>query len=479
LDNYLPEMPWRAEWVGGAVLVLCVAAGWSIFRGATAGPRHPKVQFVGIAAIGALTVGMWIGIAMAAELGAVLLASGGGLSVWAVLLRLGLTWRNHVRPTMVPAFLAVLAAVFGWYQPTATTVVLLLILIWARRTRRAATARVDQQMNILFTRIQSLTHVDAASYVVEIWLARYRAKVDDIELLALVERSRERSAILPRARCLAISAYSVRLLTKLADEAVDERLRTDRAAVSRRSWIRVLTRVFLHQLLQRTGIIPIAKLFTGLVLAIPPARRNSWFGEAERNGQEVAKPNPHTYVADLTMRLPSIPEKQDMDAVQDQVRQDAARAGPVWLAAVAARAEQYRQEGSTSGGNRAAMLCEAIWSVHEEVLSARPEHCDVFDQLRVQLPDLLADLSIQGMSIDKERGCLIITLSGVPKTFDELSSATNGSHAPYGAVVETRDRREWVLRRLETAVAEQMHMVFAKNEVWRVAPGPVASKDSN
>jgi hypothetical protein len=73
-----------------------------------------------------------------------------------------------------------------------------------------------------------------------------------------------------------------------------------------------------------------------------------------------------------------------MDAVHDQIRQDTARAGPVWLAAVAALAEQYRQEGSPAeGDDRAVMICEAIWLVYEEVLSARPEHYDVFDQLRV------------------------------------------------------------------------------------------------
>jgi hypothetical protein len=461
-------MRWRAEWVGGAVLVLCVAASWSISRGATAGRRYPQARFVGVAALGALTVGMWIGSAMHSELGALLLAAGCCLSVWSVLLRLEVTWRNHVRPTTVPALLAVLAAVFGWYQPSTTAMALLLILIWARRTHRVATARVDQHMNPLLTRVQSLTHTDAASYVVQIWFARFRARADNVELLALAERSRERSAILPRARSLAIAADSVRLLTKLADEGVDERLRTDGAAVSRRSWIRVLTREFLQQVLQWTGIVPLAKLFTGLVLAIPPARRTASFGEAEQYGHEATKPDPQTYVTDLTQRLPSVPEKHDMDAVHYQVRQDAAGAGPVWLAAVAARAEQYRQEGSASGGgDRAVMMCEAIWSVFEEVLGTRPEHYDVFDQLRPQLPNLLTGLSVRGMFIDKERRCLIIMLRGMPQTFEELNSATNGGHAHYGVVVETRDRRQWVLRSLEVAVAEEMHLVFANTDVSR------------
>ena len=456
-------MLWRPESVGGAVVLLAAAACWSISRGATAGRRYLPVRLIGIAALVVLAAGMWIGSAMHVELGAVLLAAGCCFSVWSVLLRVGVTWRNHVRSMTVPALLAVLAAGVGWYQPGATAMALLLILIWARRTRRAATARVDQHLNPLLTRVQSSTSVGAARYVVEIWFARFRTKADHVELLTLAERSRERSAILPHARSLAIVADSLRLLTKLADEAVGERLRTERAAVSRRSWIRVLTREFSRQALRRTGIIPLAKLLTGLLLAVPLARKNAWSGEAERYGQPAAMPDPQMYVADLTTRLPSIPEKQDIDPVHDQVRQDATRAGPVWLAAVAARAEQCRQETSASGGgDRAAMLCEAIWSVYEEALSARPEQYDVFDQLRLQLPNLLAGLSVQGMSIDEEHECLIITFGGFPKTFDELSSATDSGHARYGVAVETRDRRQWVLRSLEAAAAEEMHLVFAR-----------------
>jgi hypothetical protein len=97
------------------------------------------------------------------------------------------------------------------------------------------------------------------------------------------------------------------------------------------------------------------------------------------------------------------------------------------------------------------MLCEMIWSVYEEALGARPEHYNVFDQLRLQLPDLLAGLSVQGMSIDEERGYLIVTSRGLPKTFDELSAATNGGHARYGVVVETRDRRQWFLRSVQVS----------------------------
>jgi hypothetical protein len=466
LDNYLPIMPWRPESVGAAVLLLAAAACWSISRGATAGRRYLAVRLIGIAALVALAAGMWIGTAMHVELGAVLLAAGCCLSVCSVLLRLGITWRNHVRPTTVPALLAILVAGFGWYQPVATVMVVLLILIWARRTRRAATARVNKHLNLLLTRVHSSTYVGAARYVVEIWFARFRTKADDVELLTLAKHSRERSAILPHARSLAIADDSLRLLTKLADEAVDERLRTDRAAVSGRSWIRVLTREFLGQGLQRTGIIPFAKLLTGLLLAVPLARKNAWFDEAERCGQEAAVPDPQMYVADLTTRLPSVPQKHDMDRVHDQVRQDATRAGPVWLAAVAARAERYRHEGSASGvTDRASMLCEAIWSVYEEALSARPEHFDLFDQLRVQLPDLLAGLSVQRMSRDEEGGCLIITLRGLPKTFEELSSATNSGHARYGVVVETRDRRQWLLRSLDAAAAEEMHLVFASTDI--------------
>jgi hypothetical protein len=111
------------------------------------------------------------------------------------------------------------------------------------------------------------------------------------------------------------------------------------------------------------------------------------------------------------------------------------------------------------------MICEAIWSVYEEVLSARPEHYDVFDQIRPQLPHLLTGLSIQRMSIDEERGYLIVTLRGMPQTFEELSS--DGGEAQYRVVVETRDRRQWVLRSLEVAVAEEMHLVFAKTDVSR------------
>ena len=144
-------MRWRAEWVGGAVLVFCVAASWSICRGATAGRAYPQVRLVGVAVLGALTVGMWIGSTVNSGLGALLVAAGCCLSVWSVLLRLRVTWRNHVRPTTVPAVLAVMTAVFGWHQPAITAMAFLLILIWARRIRQAAAVGVDQQMNALVT----------------------------------------------------------------------------------------------------------------------------------------------------------------------------------------------------------------------------------------------------------------------------------------------------------------------------------------
>ena len=466
LNNYLPVIRWPVEWVGVAVLVLLAAAGWSMSRGGTTDRKYPPVRLIGIAALGALTAGMWIGIAKHVEFGAVVLAVGCCLSVLSVFLQLGLTWRSHIRCTTVPALLAVLAAIFGWYQPVATAMVLLLILIWARRIRRAASGRVDQHMNRLFTRVHPLTRVEAARYVVEIWFARFRAEADDADLLALAQRSRERSAILPRARSSAIAADSFRLLTHLADEALDERLGTARAAVSKTSWIRVLARDFSAQALRQTGIVRLAKLFFALLLAVPPARRNAWFGKAKRYEQEVAKPDPQTYVADLTVHLPCIPSKSDMDAVREKVWQDAATAGPLWLVAVAARAEQYRQERSASGGrDGGTMLCETIWSVYEDALGARPDHYNVFDQLRLQLPDLLAGLSVQGLSIDEERGCLIMTSLGLPKTFDELSAATERGQTRYGVVVETHDRREWVLRSIEVEAAVTMHLVFGRFDI--------------
>ena len=105
------------EWVGVGVLLCAIAAVWTLIAGSPAGWQGPSARVVGLSALGTILFAIWFGVSVHLLIGAVILAVGCALSFWSVLLRFGISWRQHIRPGMTPAFIVILSAVGMWFAP--------------------------------------------------------------------------------------------------------------------------------------------------------------------------------------------------------------------------------------------------------------------------------------------------------------------------------------------------------------------------
>jgi hypothetical protein len=86
------------------------------------------------------------------------------------------------------------------------------------------------------------------------------------------------------------------------------------------------------------------------------------------------------------------------------------------------------------------IVAEVLWGVHEAAIGPRPFRYDLYDQVRLQVPEMVERSSIRDVHV--EDGALIMQLEGLPRAFHELG----GNHV----VVQTPDDCSWSFRRLET-----------------------------
>ena len=437
------------EWVGVAVMGFLSGAVWAVVRGSRPGYTGPSARIVGSAALAVILGAMWLGASVEPLLGAVILAVGCGLALWAVLLGLGVSWRGHIRPGIVPVLLAVVVGLGFALWPRVTAVAVILIALWAHRTYRRTAMAVDANLRQLATRALALSHVEAATYLTSAWFQRFAPRASNMVLLALAQRGRAGIAGLPRARAFMHSSDALLRISTLAGDAVDQRLRTDESAARESSWVRVMTREFFAQLLHRTGVAWFFCLLSDLLLATAPAKHETWAERARRSSIPV--PDPEGYVVALVADLPARLHQDDIDALRNRVSKDADNGGPDWLAAVALWAERWREEATYPNRDlRLEMAVEVIWGVYEAALGPRPARFDYFDQVRLQLPELIEGSSVREISVAD--GMLTFHLNGMPRVFHELGSSSH-------LILQTEDGREWTFRQLET-VESGVQLVF-------------------
>lgn len=422
------------EWVGVAVLLLGAGAIWSIYRGSR--PIYPFVsaRTVGLLAIATIMVGFWAGIAVHIVLGSVVLATGCGLSIWGFLLSFGVSWRQHIRPSIIPAIIVIAVAASSAQWPRPTAAILLLTAWWVRRTHRKMRGEIDWQLSQVITRLLVLAHVDTATFVIETWFERFRLRSTDLAVLTLAARARERAVLLPRSRHVLTAAEALDVLAIVAGEALDRRLRTDHSSTRPSSWVRILAKELSGELLRKSGVVAFSRLLMSVLLAVPPSAKQT---QPEPPVVEIA-PDSEGYVVERVADMPARPTLREARALRRQTAADAATAGPNWLASISAHAERWREEAH-KGEQRLELVTEVVWSVYEDTIGWRPIQYDLFYQLSLQAPELIEGLSIREAVV--EDGVLCLRLNGVPTTFHGSVSAV---------VLEDRRRNRWTFRKLET-----------------------------
>ena len=428
------------EWVGVGVLLCAIAALWTSIRGSRPDWHGPSVRVAGLSALAAILFGIWFGVSIHLLIGAVILAGGCALSFWSVLLWFGIGWREHIRPGMTPAAIVMVCIIGMGLAPRSTATVLVLIAWWARRTVQNATHNIDHQLNALSTRALALTNPEAAAYLTNAWFQRFAPHASNLSLLVLAAKAKERTLALPRARRIMHASDAFLRLATFTEGAVDQRLRTDRSACRTTSWIRVLARELFQQSVHRTGIVAMLRFLSDLVLAVPPAPHDTW---AERRGENIAAvPDPEGYAVALIADMPASVRPADLDTLRDRITRDAHSGGPEWLTQVATRAECLREETPNPERDlRIEIVAEVLWGVYESSIGPRPTRFDLYDQVRLQMPELVERSSVREVRVERES--LVMQLEGMPRAFHEL-----GRGNP--VIVHTPDDITWSFRQLET-----------------------------
>lgn len=433
------------EWVGVGVLLCALMALWTSVAGSKPGWYGPSARTVGLVSLSAILVGIWFGISIHLLIGAVILGSGCILSLWSLLLRIGISWRQHIRPAITPTFLILLTTSGMWFAPRVTIFAMIIVGYWTRGTIRRATHAVDQQLNSLSTRALALTNYEAADYLTNAWFQRFAPHASNLTLLALAAQARERTHALPRARRIMHASDAFLRLATYAEGAVDQRLRTDAAAARNSSWIRVLTLEFVRQTMHRSGLVAFFGLISDLLLAIPPQPRNLWDSVPVKEG---SVPDPEGYAVALIADMPPAVMAEDLSVLRDRVTRDSHAGGREWLTRVATRAECLREETPNPERDlRIEIVAEVLWGVYESSIGPRPSRYDLYDQVRLQTPELVERSAVREVRVERES--LIMQLDGMPRAFHEL-----GRGNP--VLVHTPDDMTWSFRRLETTDAGVM-----------------------
>lgn len=459
ISNLAPLRLRPAEWVGVCVLVLAVIAVWAIFHRSRLPAHTSRARRCGGIALALITLAIWVGVATRIEiLAAIILTCGAIFSLSAVFLSLGMTWRGHLRPALTPIFLGIAILIAAWFALPSTIAVVLLAAIWMWRRRRQTLLDVDREIHNLLTRVLAIQYEDAAQYLVHSWFQRHEREASTLSLLALAERVKETLIILPVGSSTAIVTKSLEAVDQLASPALDARLGTDGAAGRPTSWIRVLTGLLLRTLVRNSGVGPLLRFLTNLLLAVPPKRKRQ---EEGADQDQAAVPEPTQYVAGLIESLPVTPTKSDLERMIERVKLDSERIGEKWLLAVASAAEQKRQQSPRARREyRTELVAEVLWALHESLVGPRPDHYDVFDQLRLQVPELLDGLAVHDVAIEKDTGALNLSLQGLPLNFLELSASKSKVNPKHPITVETRDHRRWQFERVHVGDEQTVQMTF-------------------
>jgi hypothetical protein len=461
LEQFLPKGISGPEWVGPALLLFVIAAGWNSVRAPSPFRDLRPARLYAIASLCTIVFGVWIGASLQPLLGTLLLAAGCALAVWSVLVSFGITWRNHLRPGVTPALLTIIALAAAIFWPRTVASVVILMLWWAAGVRRRARRAVDRQIENILTRVLVLTHTESAEYYVAEWFARFEPRASNLELLSLATGARDRIRMFPRSRRLSIATDSLEVLAKLAGTCLDLRLHTDETVGRTTSWVRVQTGDLLNRTAHGSGIPRFLRFLSALMLANPPSREETWADRAMGGGATAIPPDPEGYVVNIVAELPPIPSAQDLWAVREQVLRECEKSGPDWLSRLSDWAEQWREQTSAEGRDRRIeVVAEVLWAIYERDIGPRPSHYELFDQLRLQVPELLDGLSVRDARLDERSGLLLLRVNGMPKSFDQLTSPSHGSRTTSHIVLQSRDGRCWVLKRLEVATENEVLIVF-------------------
>jgi hypothetical protein len=465
LQQFLPAGLHGPEWVGPVVLLFVVAATWNAVRAPSPFRDLRPARLHAIGSLFAIVFGVWIGVSLHPLAGAALLGFGCCLALWSVLLSFGITWRNHIYPGVLPAVLLIAAFLLGLRWPRLVGLFVLVILWGAGIVRRSVRKAADREIKNILSRVLVLTHIESAEYFIGEWFARFGRRASNLQLLTIASSANERVRLYPRARPVSIATDSLALLGALAGSRLDQRLHTDDAGGRTTSWIRVQARDLVNRSIEQSRIPQLLKFLSALMLAIPPARQESWANRALDGGSFVnpaaSPPDPEGYIVNIIAELPRFPSGQDLQTVRDQVLRECVKSGPDWLSRLADWAEQWREQTSAQGRDRRIeVVAEVIWGIYEADIGPRPIRYELFDQLRLQLPDLLDGLSIREARLDERYDILLLSVSGMPKRFDELTPASDGGRTGNSIVLEGRDNRRWTLKRLEVAAEDEVLIVF-------------------
>jgi hypothetical protein len=397
--------------------------------------------------------------------GAVLLGFGCCLAIWSVLQSFGVTWRNHIYPGVLPAVLLLMVLIAGFRWPRTTALFVAFLLWWAGITRRRAAKKVDREIKNILSRVLVLTHIESAEYFIREWFTRFDRHASDLKLLTMASATNERVRVYPRARPVSIATDSLALIAALAEARLDQRLRTDDAGGRTTSWVRVQARDLVRRFVEESRVPHLLKFVSAVMLAIPPARKESWTDRAVGGGEvsnpAADPPDPEGYVVNIIAELPRFPSEEDLQALREQVLRECVKSGPDWLSRLADLAELWREQTPAHGRDRRIeVVAEVIWGIYEADIGPRPMRYELFDQLRLQLPELLDALPVREVRLDERSDVLLLRVSGMPKRFDELTPASDGGRSGSSIVLEDREGREWVLKRLEVAADDEVLIVL-------------------
>lgn len=357
-------------------------------------------------------------------------------------------------------FAAILAVGSVWPRATGATV--LLLGLWAFTVIHIANAEADRQLKRLLTRAAILRHVEPATHLVHVWFARTMRNADLTVLLAIAHKARETISILPRLRAVSNARGSLTLLTSLIDQVLERSLRTDNASDRTTSWVRILTRRLFRNLIRKTGLAAAAQLLSAVLLAVPPARGEGW-GEGALEESANTTPDTDEYLKTVLAALPVDASEASLVRVREQLQADGSRTGSRWFTAVASRAEKWRQQAPPAERDcRLELLGEVLWGVYEDNAGPRPMHFDLYDQLRLQLPDLIEGLSVDSLEVDESNQELALKLHGFPAAFQDLTFSAGRRQTGSDLVLQTRDERRWVFERLEAGGAQEVMVIFRR-----------------
>ena len=461
LRQLLPQRLHGPEWVGPVILIFVAAGTWNALRSPSPFNDLRPARLPAIAALCAIVLGVWVGVSLHPLAGAVVLGAGCCLSLWSVLVSFGITWRNHLRPGLIPASLVMAALVIWLYRPSGASLIVALVLWWAGAVRKQSTQEADKHLQYVVTRVLVLTHLQSAEYFIREWFGRFRQHASDLQLLVIATQARDRAQAFPRARVISTAANSLSLLATLAEAELDQRMQTDSAASRTTSWIRVQAGDLLRRSIEQSRIPRLLKFTSALMLAIPPASEENWANGPSAGQLTVNSPDAEGYIVNIVAELPRFPTMQDLQAVKEQVVRQFTQSGPDWLSQLTNWAELWREQTSAEDRDRRIeLVTEVLWAIYEADIGPRSSYYELFDQLRLQLPDLFDGLSVREAILDEAADSLLITVSGVPKRFDLLTVSSNGNRQASRIFLESRDHRKWVLKRLEVTGEEQIRITF-------------------